>query len=43
MTQRQHEVARLDKYILQRQATTKEVEAAIMQQQQGLIIFLQNS
>jgi hypothetical protein len=43
MTQRQHEVARLDKYILQRQATTKEVEAAIMQQQQGLTTFLQNS
>jgi hypothetical protein len=43
MTQRQHEVARLDEHILQRHGTTKEVEAAMMQQQQGLTTFLQNS
>ncbi len=43
MTQRQHEVVRLDEHILQRQMTIKELETTITQQQQGLTTFLQNS
>jgi vacuolar-type H+-ATPase subunit H len=43
ITQRQHEVTRLDEHILQPQTTITELETTIAQQQQGLTIFLQNS